>query len=41
MKTDTVYLRHIIDAITKIESYACVGKEEFISTVFRGEILQS
>ena len=31
MKTDMVYLRHIMDAITKIESYACVGKEEFLS----------
>lgn len=32
MNRDEVYLRHILDAIGKIESYAGVGKEEFMST---------
>ncbi len=27
MKKDSVYLRHILDAIEKIESYAEVGKD--------------
>jgi hypothetical protein len=31
MKTDLVYLRHITDSITKIESYATVGKKEFVT----------
>jgi len=31
MKTDIVYLCHIMDAIEKIESYARVQKEEFLS----------
>jgi uncharacterized protein with HEPN domain len=32
MKRDAVYLRHILDAIEKIESYAKIGREEFLST---------
>ncbi|MBM4272185.1 MAG: DUF86 domain-containing protein [Deltaproteobacteria bacterium] len=32
MKDDIVYLRHILDAIEKIESYATVGKETFMIT---------
>ncbi len=32
MKKDSVYLRHILDAIEKIESYAEVGKDTFMST---------
>ena len=32
MKEDTVYLRHILDAIEKIESYATVGKGTFMTT---------
>jgi uncharacterized protein with HEPN domain len=31
MKTDHAYLCHIRDSITKVESYATVGKEEFMS----------
>ena len=31
MKTDHAYLCHIMDFITKIESYATVGKEEFLA----------
>ena len=31
MKTDIVYLRHIMDSISKIESYAVVGKEAFLT----------
>lgn len=31
MKNDQVYLRHILDAIAKIESYVSVGREEFMS----------
>ncbi|TKB26466.1 DUF86 domain-containing protein [Desulfopila sp. IMCC35006] len=31
MKSDLVYLCHIRDSITKIESYAAVGKETFIT----------
>ncbi len=29
MKDDAVYLKHILDAVTKIESYIAVGHEEF------------
>ena len=32
MKNDTVYLKHILDAIQKIESYVSVGQETFMST---------
>lgn len=32
MKEDAVYLRHILDAIDKIDSYAVVGKETFMTT---------
>lgn len=32
MKNDVVYLRHILDAIQKIESYVSVGHETFITT---------
>jgi len=32
MKEDAVYLRQILDAIEKIESYAAVGKEIFMTT---------
>ena len=32
MKEDAVYLRHILDAIEKIESYATVGKGTFMTT---------
>lgn len=31
MKTDRAYLLHIRDAILRIEEYATVGKEEFLS----------
>ena len=31
MKTDQVYLRHILDALEKIESYASVGRDEFMA----------
>ncbi len=31
MKTDRVYLCHIRDAIAKVDSYASVGKEQFMS----------
>jgi len=31
MKDDRVYLRHILDAIGKIESYAAVGHDVFMS----------
>jgi uncharacterized protein with HEPN domain len=30
LKDDSVYLRHILDAIEKIESYVSVGYEEFV-----------
>ena len=30
MKTDFVYLRHILDSISKIESYISVGREAFM-----------
>jgi uncharacterized protein with HEPN domain len=29
---DETYLRHILDAIAKIETYASVGREEFLQT---------
>ncbi len=29
MKDDALYLKHILDAIAKIESYIAVGREEF------------
>ena len=32
MKADRVYLRHVLDAIEKIDSYASVGREVFMST---------
>jgi uncharacterized protein with HEPN domain len=32
VKSDLVYLRHILDAIRKIESYVSVGHETFMST---------
>jgi uncharacterized protein with HEPN domain len=32
MKRDELYLRHILDSIERIESYARTGKEEFIKT---------
>jgi uncharacterized protein with HEPN domain len=31
MKDDSVYLKHILEAITKIESYAMVGQAEFFA----------
>jgi uncharacterized protein with HEPN domain len=31
MKDDRVYLRHILDAIDKIESYVAVGRDVFMS----------
>jgi len=31
MKSDLVYLRHIMDSILKIESYAAVEKDEFMT----------
>ncbi|MCC7355330.1 MAG: DUF86 domain-containing protein [Anaerolineae bacterium] len=31
MKEDEVYLRHILDAIAKIESYVSVGRETFMT----------
>lgn len=31
MKTDLVYLRHILDAIEAIESYISVGREAFMT----------
>ena len=31
MKQDSVYLRHILDAISKIESYIAVGHDPFFS----------
>ena len=36
MKNDRVYLNHIIDAITRIESYTSKGKEVF----FRESVVQ-
>jgi uncharacterized protein with HEPN domain len=32
MKSDAVYLQHILDAIQKIESYVTVGRDVFMST---------
>ena len=32
MKGDDVYLKHILDAIEKIESYISVGRDAFVST---------
>ena len=32
MKDDEVYLRHILDAIARIESYVVVGRSVFMST---------
>ncbi len=32
MKTDQIYLRHILDAIEKIDSYVSVGREVFMTT---------
>lgn len=32
MRRDSVYLRHILDAIEKIESYTSVGKDIFMTT---------
>ena len=32
MKSDLGYLRHILDAIEKIETYASVGREAFLAT---------
>jgi len=34
LKRDIVYLRHILDAIAKIESYVAVGKNVFMSTSY-------
>ena len=31
MRSDAVYLRHILDATTKIEEYASVGHERFLA----------
>jgi uncharacterized protein with HEPN domain len=31
VKSDAVYLRHILDATTKIEGYASVGHERFLA----------
>ena len=31
MKNDLLYLRHILEAANKIESYVSVGREEFMS----------
>jgi len=32
MSRDAVYLQHILECIRKIESYATVGREEFMKT---------
>lgn len=32
MKSENLYLNHILDAIEKIESYSSVGKQEFINS---------
>lgn len=32
MRDDSVYLRHILDAISKIESYVTVGRDVFMTT---------
>ena len=31
VKSDAVYLRHILDAISKIETYVSVGRERFMA----------
>ena len=31
MSRDKVYLQHILDAIARVESYASVGREEFMA----------
>jgi hypothetical protein len=31
MSRDGVYLQHILDAISEIESYVAVGRDEFMS----------
>jgi uncharacterized protein with HEPN domain len=31
LKTDSAYLQHILDAISKIETYVSVGKERFMT----------
>jgi uncharacterized protein with HEPN domain len=35
VSTDELYLRHIVDAIQKIERYAAVGHDEFIAESLR------
>ena len=35
MSRDTLYLRHILDAIQKIERYAQVGHDEFVAESLR------
>jgi uncharacterized protein with HEPN domain len=32
MKGDLLYLRHILDAIEKVESYTSIGRDAFMST---------
>jgi len=32
MRDESVYLRHILDAIAKIESYVAVGHDVFMAT---------
>lgn len=32
MSRDDLYLKHVLDAIGKIERYAAVGREEFMAT---------
>lgn len=34
MKDDRVYLRHILDAIGKIESYVAVGRDAFMAASY-------
>jgi uncharacterized protein with HEPN domain len=34
MKGDQLYLRHILDAMVKIEDYIAVGREVFLSTSY-------
>ena len=42
MKSDLVYLHHIMDSIAKIESYAKVGKQEFmIATHWQDAIIRN
>jgi uncharacterized protein with HEPN domain len=40
MKTDQIYLRHILDAIEKIDSYVSVGRDVFMTT-FIGRMQQA